>query len=66
MELYKKYRPKELKDFLRDKLVERGTEMGDPDFVDKIADETVVETGEQLVEFLTKVGHPALEMEPLF
>jgi acetyl-CoA synthase len=57
--------PKELKDFLHDKLVERGKEIGVPNIADMIGDETVAETAEDLVEFLTKVGHPALEMEAL-
>ena len=57
--------PKELKDFLHDKLVERGTELGIPDLVDKIADETVAQTAEELLEYLTQVGHPALEMESM-
>ena len=58
--------PKELKEDAREKLEERGKELGIPDLVDKIADETVAETAEELVEFLTKVGHPALEMDPMF
>ena len=57
--------PKELKDYLREKLDQRGAEIGVPDIADKIGDETVAETAEQLVEFLMKVGHPALEMESL-
>ncbi len=57
--------PKELKDFLYDRLVQRGTELGVPDLVDKIADETVATTSEELLEYLQKVGHPALEMPPL-
>ncbi|OPZ88291.1 MAG: Carbon monoxide dehydrogenase/acetyl-CoA synthase subunit alpha [bacterium ADurb.Bin429] len=57
--------PKELKEFLRPRLIERGIEMGDPDFVDKIADETVAVTAEELVEFLMSVGHPCMEMEAL-
>jgi len=57
--------PKELKDFLHDKLVERGKEIGMPDLVDKIADETIAVTAEELLEFMQKVGHPALEMEAL-
>jgi len=57
--------PKELKDFLKDKLNQRGEEIGVPDIADKIGDETVAETAEQLLEFLMKVGHPALEMEAL-
>jgi acetyl-CoA synthase len=57
--------PKDLKDFLKDKLAERGNEIGIPDIADKIADETVATTSEELLDFLTKVGHPALEMEEL-
>jgi len=57
--------PKELKEFLKDKLEERAKEIGMPDFPDRIADETVAETAEELLPFLEKVGHPALEMEPL-
>lgn len=57
--------PKDLKDFLKDKLNERGNEIGIPDIADKIADETVATTSEELLEFLTQVGHPALEMEEL-
>jgi CO dehydrogenase/acetyl-CoA synthase beta subunit len=34
-------------------------------FVDQIADESNAVTAEQLVEFLTRVGHPALSMDPL-
>ena len=57
--------PKELKEFLHDRLVERGKELGVPDLVDKIADETVAVTSEELLAYLQKVGHPALEMPPL-
>ena len=57
--------PKELKDFYRDRFGDRAREAGAPDLLDKIADETVATTGEELVEYLTKVGHPALEMPAL-
>jgi len=57
--------PKELKEFLHDRLVERGKELGVPDLVDKIADETVAVTSEKLLAYLQKVGHLALEMPPL-
>ena len=57
--------PKELKDFYRDRFGTRAQEAGVPDLLDKIADETVATTGEELVEYLTKVGHPALEMPAL-
>jgi len=54
--------PKELKDALHDKLAERSVEIGDESFVDKIADETIATTSEELVTFLQKVDHPALKM----
>ncbi|MHB9130860.1 MAG: acetyl-CoA decarbonylase/synthase complex subunit alpha/beta [Armatimonadota bacterium] len=58
--------PKELKDFLHDKLVKRCEEIGMPELFDMIADETVATTAEELVEFMEKVGHPALALDPLF
>ena len=54
--------PAELKDELREKLEARAEEIGDPEFVDKIADESVATTAEELVAVLEKVGHPALKM----
>lgn len=57
--------PKELKDSLLEKLKKRAGELGTPDFVDKIADDTNATTTEQLVEYLTKVNHPALTMPSL-
>jgi len=57
--------PKELKELLGDKLRERAKELGDPGLLDKIADEGVATTSDQLVEFLNKVGHPALSMAPI-
>ncbi|MCM8757774.1 MAG: acetyl-CoA decarbonylase/synthase complex subunit alpha/beta, partial [Candidatus Omnitrophica bacterium] len=56
---------KELKDFLSDKLKKRAEELGYPDLVDKIADETIATTLEELLPFLEKVNHPALKLEPL-
>jgi len=57
--------PRELKELLIDKLKSRAQEIGEPDLVDKIADETQVTTSEELLSFLQKAGHPALEMPPL-
>ena len=57
--------PKEMKDQLGDRLRLRCKEMGIPGLGDKIADETVATTGEQVVEFMQKAGHPALTMDPL-
>ncbi|HID10322.1 MAG TPA: hypothetical protein EYP17_03355 [Candidatus Latescibacteria bacterium] len=56
---------KELKEFLADRLRRRCEEIGMPDLVDKIADETVATTSEELLAFLEKVEHPALTMPPL-
>ncbi len=39
---------------------------GDPDLLDKIADETVCTDVEGLLPFLEEKGHPALTMPPLF
>ena len=57
--------PKELKEILGDKLKKRAQESGEPDLIDKIADETQVTTSEELLSFLNKVKHPALDLEPL-
>jgi acetyl-CoA synthase len=57
--------PKDLKEFYGERLLARAREEGMPDLVDKIADETVATTAEQLVEHLMRVGHPAMEMAAL-
>ncbi len=54
---------KELKESLTDKLKDRCKELGDPDFINKIADETIATTTEELLPYLEKIGHPALTME---
>jgi acetyl-CoA synthase len=56
---------KELKESLKEEFIKRAEEEGVPDLLDKIADETVAEDPEKLLEFLTSVGHPALEMDPI-
>ncbi len=55
--------PKELKEALADKLKKRCEELGEPDFINKIADESVTTNMEGLLPYLEKVGHPALTME---
>jgi acetyl-CoA synthase len=57
--------PKELKEALGERLKERCREIGGPDFLEKIVDETLATSAEELLAFLTKVKHPALQMEPL-
>ena len=58
--------PKELKEALRDKLEARAAEQGLEGFVDKIADETVATTSDELLEYLAKAEHPAMAMEMMF
>ncbi|MFH1578335.1 MAG: acetyl-CoA decarbonylase/synthase complex subunit alpha/beta [Candidatus Omnitrophota bacterium] len=57
--------PAELKEALGEKLKQRCKEINQPDFFEKIADETQVTTSEQLLDFLAKAGHPALNLPPL-
>jgi acetyl-CoA synthase len=57
--------PKMLKEEIRERLLKRGEQLGYPNLIDMIADETVGTTEEEIMPFLEKVGHPALSMEPL-
>jgi len=57
--------PSELKELLKEKLEKCAKEIGLKDLVNKIADETVATNTEDLLSFLQKVKHPALEMPPL-
>lgn len=56
---------KNLKESLREAFTKRAQEEGVPDLLDKIADEDICEDSEKLLEFLSSVGHPALEMESI-
>ncbi len=55
--------PKMMKDEIADKLKEVCEDMGMPEFFDMIATEEIGTTEEEIIEFMKKVGHPALEME---
>lgn len=58
--------PKNLKEDLRPMLEEAAENAGlGKDFVDKIADESVGESGDEIMSFLEEKGHPALTMDPL-
>jgi len=61
--------PKMLKDQIAEKLNKTAKELyGIDDYADMIADETIVESADELdklMEFLTEKGHPVLELEPL-
>ncbi|RJQ39153.1 MAG: CO dehydrogenase/CO-methylating acetyl-CoA synthase complex subunit beta [Dehalococcoidia bacterium] len=57
--------PKMLKEEIGERFSARAAEMGVPDLLDKIADETVGTTEDAILPFLTEKGHPALTMDPI-
>ncbi|MFH0855778.1 MAG: acetyl-CoA decarbonylase/synthase complex subunit alpha/beta [Candidatus Omnitrophota bacterium] len=57
--------PKELKELLGDKLRKRCQEIGEPDLLEKIADETTATTSDELLAYLEKAKHPVASLEPL-
>lgn len=57
---------KQLKDEVADRMKPQLEKEGLAELWDKIATEKDAEMPDQLVEYLSKVGHPALEMESLF
>jgi acetyl-CoA synthase len=58
--------PKQLKEELGERLRAALDMLSIPDLFDKIATEDDAEDPEKLVEYLSQVEHPALEMDPLF
>jgi acetyl-CoA synthase len=54
-----------LKETMAEELKKVCEREGDPDLLDKIADERVATTVEELVKFLEEKGHPALSMPPI-
>lgn len=57
---------KALKEELAPVLEEIGKREGMDDFLDKIADETIAITEEEVLEYISRKNHPALAMPPLF
>jgi acetyl-CoA synthase len=57
--------PKMLKEEIADRLNARAEEMGVPNLMEMIADETIGSTEEEILPFLTEKGHPALTMESI-
>jgi acetyl-CoA synthase len=57
--------PKSLKEEIRDRFNARAEELGIPDLLDKIADETIGTTEEEILPFLQEKGHPAVTMAPI-
>jgi acetyl-CoA synthase len=57
--------PKSLKAEIEERLKKRGAELGYPNLIDMIADESVGTTEDAILPFLEKVGHPALKAEQI-
>ena len=57
--------PKSLKEEIKERLDQRGADIGCPNFYDMIADETVGTTEEEVLEHLKKMDHPALKLPPI-
>ncbi|MHC4779000.1 MAG: acetyl-CoA decarbonylase/synthase complex subunit alpha/beta [Planctomycetota bacterium] len=57
--------PKALKDEMKEIIDERGKAFGVENLSEKIADETVATTEEEVMAWVEKVGHPAMSLDPL-
>ena len=57
--------PKSLKEEIAERFNARAEELGIPDLLDRIADETVGTTEEEILPFLQEKEHPALTMDPI-
>ena len=57
--------PRSLKEEIGDRFNARAIEIGIPDLLDMIADETIGTTEEEILPFLTEKNHPALSMDPI-
>jgi CO dehydrogenase/acetyl-CoA synthase beta subunit len=55
-----------LKDVMADELQAVAEREGDPDLIERIADERQVTTVEDLLAWLEEHSHPALVMPPIF
>jgi acetyl-CoA synthase len=55
-----------LKETMEEELRLVSEKLGEPDLLDKIADERVATTVEEMLPFLEEKGHPALTMDPIF
>lgn len=58
--------PKALKEELGEMLAKTAESLGLEDFLNKIADETVATTEEEVLAYMQKVNHPALALAPMF
>ncbi|MFC1737621.1 acetyl-CoA decarbonylase/synthase complex subunit alpha/beta [Planctomycetota bacterium] len=60
--------PTMLKEEIKESFIKRAEELelGGEEFLAKIADETTATTEEEVLDFITKAGHPVSTMEPMF
>ncbi|MBU2604092.1 MAG: CO dehydrogenase/CO-methylating acetyl-CoA synthase complex subunit beta, partial [Actinobacteria bacterium] len=58
--------PKKLKEELKDLITANATKAGYADLYDKIATEENGTEEDEIMTFLSEVGHPALEMDAMF
>jgi len=58
--------PKKLKEELKELITANAVSQGYEDLYDKIATEENGTEEDEILNFLTEVGHPAMEMDPLF
>jgi acetyl-CoA synthase len=60
--------PTMLKEEIKDALIRRADELGlgGEEFLARIADEKTATTEEEVLEFITRAGHPVLSLEPMF
>jgi len=57
--------PKSLKEEIKERFIKRAEEEGMPDLLDRIADETVGVTEEEIMPFLQEKDHPALKLDSI-
>jgi acetyl-CoA synthase len=57
--------PKMLKDEIKDRFNKRAEELGIPDLLNRIADETIGITEDSILPFLIEKNHPAISMAPI-
>jgi acetyl-CoA synthase len=57
--------PKSLKEEIKERFDKRAGELGIPDLLDRVADETVGITEDEILPFLQEKDHPALKMDPI-
>jgi acetyl-CoA synthase len=57
--------PKILKQEIGERFKKRAAEMGVPNLLDMVADESIGVTEDAILPFLQEKGHPALGMEPI-